>query len=74
MADCSPIIKKINDRLNHYSNRLGAYIKDGFHFGRETKNENSDLPYMFFRVTLIHNSTFVFTLYRLRIKRKPKGY
>lgn len=42
-----------------------AYIKDGFSCGKDTSRADPNLPYMCFRVTLAHSTTFIFALYCL---------
>lgn len=41
----------------------GGFIKDEFPCGRDTKNEDFDLPYMYFRMTLVHSTSLIFILY-----------
>ena len=43
---------------------LAAYIKEGFPCSRFAKYELADAPYMCFRVSLVHSTSFIFALYR----------
>ena len=40
------------------------YVKEGFPCSRDTTLKDPYLPYMCFRVALLHNTAFIFTLYR----------
>ena len=59
----SDLISKA-DPLNRHGHGLGVYIKDGIPCGRVTAYEDPDLPFMCFRVALVHSTSFIFTLYR----------
>lgn len=51
-----PIITK--DNLNHYG--LEVYIRYGFPFDRDLKNEDPDFQFMCFCVTPVHSMSFIF--------------
>ena len=53
-----------HDPQNRHGHGLCAYIKDGFPCGRDISQEDPDLPYMCFRVALVHSTSFIFALYR----------
>ena len=54
-------IKKDDRRHGH---GLAVYIKDGFPCSRATSFEDPSLPFMCFRVALLHTTAYIFTLYR----------
>ena len=53
-----------HDPQGRHGHGICAYIKEGFPCGRDTSKEDPDLPFMCFRVALVHSTTFVFALYR----------
>ena len=54
-------IKKDDSRHGH---GLAVYVKNGFPCSRAASFEDPLLPYMCFRVALLHSTSFIFTLYR----------
>ena len=50
--------------VKQYGRGLAAYIKEGFPCSRIEKYEHIDAPYMCFRISLIHSTSFIFALYR----------
>ena len=56
-------IKK-DDHMGRHTHGLLVYVKEGFPCSRDTTLEDPYLPYMCFRVALLHNTAFIFTLYR----------
>ena len=56
-------IKK-DDTMGRFTHGLLVYVKSGFPCSRDTTFEDPLLPYMCFRIALLHNTAFIFTLYR----------
>ena len=50
--------------VKQHGHGLAAYIKEGFPCSRFEKFEHTDAPYMCFRISLVHSTSFIFTLYR----------
>lgn len=48
---------------NHHGHGLGAYIKSGFHGSRDSKNGDPDLLFIYFRIDLVLNMTFISIAY-----------
>lgn len=63
VSGCSTLIAK-QDHVNLHGVELGAYIKNGFPCGRDSRNKDPDLPHRRFRMALILNTRLVFALYR----------
>ena len=49
---------------NHHMHGLGVFVRNNVPIGRETRFESQDHPFLCFRLTLLHSTTFLFFLYR----------
>ena len=58
----STLITK-HDHLNRHLHGLGVYIKDGLPCARDISLDELNSPYMCFRMTLLHSTTYTFFLY-----------
>ena len=62
--DLPSLVGYSDPHVKQQGHGLAAYVKEGFPCSRFAKYEHADAPYMCFRVSLVHSTSFIFALYR----------